>query len=128
MTSLSPSSQDYLEAILELSNKENEIRSIDIAQLMGVSRASVNKAVGILKDFGYITQQKYSYIELTDYGRKAASSIRERHDTLKTFLIEVLDVSEKTAEEDACKMEHAISSETFGKLKKYVKNTATAKK
>jgi Mn-dependent DtxR family transcriptional regulator len=127
MTLLSPSSQDYLEAILELSNKENIIRSIDIAQLMGVSRASVNKAIGILKDLGYITQQKYSHIELTDDGRKAASSIRERHDTLKTFLIEVLDVSEKTAEKDACKMEHAISNETFSKLKKYVKNT-TAKK
>jgi Mn-dependent DtxR family transcriptional regulator len=127
MTSLSPSSQDYLEAILKLSNKENIIRSIDIAQMLGVSRASVNKAVGILKDQGYVTQQKYSYIELTDYGRKTAVSIRERHDTLKTFLIEILNVGAQTAEEDACKMEHAISSETFNKLKKYVKNSALKK-
>ncbi|MEL7569866.1 MAG: metal-dependent transcriptional regulator, partial [Eubacteriaceae bacterium] len=68
MSTFSPSSQDYLEVILELSNKENEIRSIDIAQIMNVSRASVNKAVGVLKNLGYITQERYSSIVLTKSG------------------------------------------------------------
>jgi len=117
MNLLSPSSQDYLEAILQLSNKENEVRSVDIAQMLNVSRASVNKAMGILKNLGYIRQERYSCIILTEKGMKAASSVRDKHDTLKFFLINVLNVSEETAEEDACKIEHAISAETFEKLK-----------
>lgn len=122
MSTFSPSSQDYLEAILELSNKENKIRSIDIAQIMNVSRASVNKAVGILKNLGYITQERYSSIVLTSSGMQAALSVRERHDTLKYFLTSVLNVSDITAEEDACKMEHSISAETFDKLKQFLSN------
>lgn len=120
MSTFSPSSQDYLEAILELSNKESKIRSIDIAQIMNVSRASVNKAVGVLKNLGYITQERYSSIVLTNSGIKAALAVRERHDTLKYFLTNVLNVSEIAAEEDACKMEHSISAETFDKLKLFL--------
>jgi len=122
MSTFSPSSQDYLEAILELSNKENEIRSIDISQIMNVSRASVNKAVGVLKNLGYIKQERYSSIVLTDSGMQAALSVRERHDTLKRFFTNVLNVSANAAEIDACKMEHSISTETFEKLKLFLSN------
>ncbi len=120
----SASSQDYLEAILELSNERGQIRSIDLSGKLSVTRASVNRAVGVLRKLGYITQEKYSEILLTPEGRRAASSVIIRHKTLKTFLIEVLGVSEQTAEIDACKMEHSISLETLGKLRSFMNNRA----
>jgi Mn-dependent DtxR family transcriptional regulator len=123
MNKLSPSNQDYLEAILRLAKDKNEIRSVDIAQIMSVSRASVNKAIGVLKSLGYVKQERYCPIILTEKGIRAALAVRERHDTLKYFLTNVLNVSYVSAEEDACKMEHSISAETFEKLKLFLNKT-----
>lgn len=120
MGKLSASSQDYLEAILELSLQDDKVRSVDIAQKLNVSRASVNKAIGVLKQAGYIMQERYSDIYLTESGRRAALDVKERHIALKSFLVNSLGVSELTAEEDACKMEHSVSAETLEKLKSFM--------
>jgi len=118
----SASSQDYLEAILELSNERGQIRSIDLSSKLGVTRASVNRAIGVLKELGYVTQEKYSEILLTKEGRQAAEAVIIRHKTLKTFLIEVLGVTSEIAQVDACKMEHSISIETLEKLRSFMDN------
>ncbi len=116
------SSQDYLEAILMLSDKDGNVRSIDVANAEHVSRASVNKAIGVLKEKGFVTQQKYGAVSLTPEGRKVADSVNKRHNTLKSFLIDVLKVSSKTAEEDACRMEHVISLETLNNLEEFLQS------
>lgn len=113
---ISAASQDYLEALLELSEEEHSVRSIDVAKRIGVSRASVNKAIGVLKESGFVEQEKYSEITLTGEGIRAAKAVLKRHSTLKQFLTEVLHVSEEIAENDACRMEHVISLETLEKL------------
>lgn len=118
--SLSASKQDYLETILEFSSETGQARSIDIARTLGVSRASVNKSLGFLKDSGLIEHEHYGDIKLTDTGLRMAKAVRARHETLKRFLAEVLKVSPETAENDACRMEHAISPETASKLQDYL--------
>lgn len=117
---ISASSQDYLEALLVLSGNGGSVRSVDVAKRLNVSRASVNKAVGILKDLGLVNQERYGEIELTPEGKKAARAVHEKHNTLKYFLKEVLGVSEENAEIDACGMEHVISIETLEKLQDYL--------
>lgn len=115
------SSEDYLEAILLLSGKDGCVRSVDVARAKQVSRASVNKALGILKEKGLIRQQKYGTVSLTEEGVKVAGSVMQRHIALKGFLIEVLGVRPETAEKDACQMEHAISRETMNKLEEFMR-------
>lgn len=117
----SASSQDYLEAVLELFDEHGQIRSIDLSEKLGVTRASVNRAIGVLKELGYVTQEKYSEILLTEEGRNAAISVKIRHTTLKKFLVDVLGVSDQTAEIDACKMEHSVSLETLEKLREFMR-------
>lgn len=107
----------YLETIFLL-EKTGKIRSIDIAKNLNVSKPSVNKAVNNLKELGYITQETYSEIHMTEKGRKKAESIYQRHQLLTEFLIEVLHVSPLTAENDACKMEHILSEETLKQVAK----------
>lgn len=119
--SLSASKQDYLETILDFTMDAGQARSIDIARTLGVSRASVNKSLGVLKESGMIEHEHYGDVRLTEKGLKAARLVRSRHNTLKIFLIDVLSVSPKTAERDACRMEHAISRETTAKLEEYLK-------
>lgn len=118
---LTPSSEDYLETILELSDHGEAVRSVDIAGHLGVSKASVNKAMGILRDLGLIDQAHYGLIHLTDSGRLQAGDILQRHAMLKRFLIEILHISESIAEKDACRMEHVISSETRSKWLAYLR-------
>lgn len=118
--SVSASKQDYLETILDYSLETGEARSIDIARHLAVSRASVNKSLGVLKESGLIEHEFYGNVKLTEKGLKVAKQIRARHNTLKTFLSEVLGVNPETAETDACRMEHAISRETAAKLEEYV--------
>lgn len=113
---ISASSQDYLEAIYELAQKCRLVRSIDIANRLGVSRASVNRAIGVLKEMGLVTQERYSDIALTEKGLEEAAYVTRRHQVLKDFLLHVLGVSEEHAEKDACRMEHVITKETFQKL------------
>lgn len=116
----STSSQDYLEAILELSSEHVQIRSVDLSEKMAVTRASVNRAIGVLKSLGFINHEKYSDIVLTEEGRRAAIAVKVRHTTLKNFLQQVLGVGEEVAEIDACRMEHSVSLETLEKLRNFM--------
>lgn len=116
---LQESGQMYLETILILSKKSNSVRSIDISEYMSFSKPSVSRAVNLLKDGGYILISKEGYITLTALGREIAEKIYERHTILTKCLI-ALGVSEETAAEDACKIEHDISDETFSAIKRHV--------
>lgn len=115
---LGQSREDYLECLLML-EENGKIRSVDVAKKMNVSKPSVNKAMNVLKEYGYITQENYGDIHLTDNGRVLAESILNRHRTLRGFLLEVLHVDASQAEEDACKIEHVLSEETFRKLSEF---------
>lgn len=121
LDSLSASKQDYLETILDFSGESGLVRSIDIARTLEVSRASVNKSLGVLKECGLIEHEHYGDVKLTEKGLKVARQVRSRHNTLKQFLTDVLFVTPETAEIDACRMEHAISRETALKLEEYLK-------
>lgn len=113
------SREDYLETILLLMKKTGNVRSIDIANELGYSKPSISRAVGILKNSGYITVDDNGYIAFTGEGLRLAEAIYERHTTIKKFFIEVLGVSEQTAEQDACKIEHILSDESYEKLKNF---------
>ena len=121
MEKLTPSIQDYLKALLRLTKNDEPVHSADVAQTVGVSRASVSRAMGVLRDEGYITKENYGTILLTDLGRQAAYSVKKRHDLIQSFLTDVLGVGAGIAKVDACRMEHAISTETVGKLQKYLR-------
>ena len=116
--SLQESGEMYLESILVLS-KKGPVRSIDIVEYMNYSKPSVSRAVGILKDGGYITVDKNGYIELTQSGMEIALKIYQRHELLTELLI-MLGVDEKTASEDACKIEHHLSDASFEAIKIHV--------
>ena len=116
MSKLTPSKQDYLEAILDLSVQGAPVRSIDVANALGFSRASVSRAIGLLRAYGFLLQQPYGGITLTDLGRREAIKVRRRHDLLKYYLIHILLVPEEIAEEDACRMEHVVSSTTLEQI------------
>ena len=118
--SLLESGEMYLETILVLSQKKNAVRSIDVAEEMSFSKPSVSRAMGILKKGGYIEIDSLGHITLTDSGRAAAERIYERHRILSEILIR-LGVDEKTATEDACKMEHYISDTSFAAIKEHLK-------
>ncbi len=113
------SREDYLETILLLMKKTGNVRSIDIANELNYSKPSVSRAVGILKTNGYITVDSNGYIAFTGEGLRLAESIYERHTTIKKFFVDVLGVSEETAEQDACKIEHILSDESYEKLKNF---------
>ena len=114
------SGENYLETILILKEKQGIVRSIDIARALNFSKPSVSRAVGILKEDGYITVEVNGEIELTQKGREKSAGIYERHTLLTEFLQRVSGVSAKVAEEDACKMEHIISDETFQGIKRFM--------
>jgi len=116
--SVHESGEMYLEAILVLSKKNGFVRSIDVSEYLGYSKPSVSRAVGILKNGGYIQMDKDGSLLLTESGRDIAEKIFERHTVLSRLLIK-LGVSDETATEDACKMEHAISDESFEAIKRY---------
>lgn len=115
---LQESGEMYLETIYILSQKSSSVRSIDVGDYMGFSKPSVSRAVGILKKGGYVVMDKDGYLSLTDSGLEVARKIYERHTILTDFLVR-LGVDKNTAVEDACKMEHDISDETFGALKRH---------
>ena len=119
--SLHQSGEDYLEAILVLREKNGVVHSIDVAQHMGYSKPSVSRAVSLLKGEGYLTMEKDGRLELTETGVEVAREIYERHSFLKQWLIH-LGVSAEIAEEDACKIEHNISDETFRCLKRHAES------
>lgn len=118
---LQESGEMYLESIYVLSKAQGTVRSIDISEYMGYSKPSVSRAVNLLKNGGYIAMDKDNLITLTDSGLEIAKKIFDRHTLLANLLIR-LGVSEKTAAEDACKLEHSISDESFEAIRKYMEN------
>ena len=114
------SAENYLETILILKNKNGAVRSIDIANELGFSKPSVSVDMKNLRENGYIEVDSSGYITLLDSGRKIAEKIYERHTTLSKWLVS-LGVDAKTAAEDACRIEHIISSESFEAIKKIAK-------
>lgn len=116
---LNESSENYLEMILMLSKKLPVVRSVDIAENMGFKKSSVSVAMKHLREDDYITVTKPGFIYLTDKGREVAEMIYERHEFLTSWLIQ-LGVDENVAAEDACRMEHDISKESFEAIKKYI--------
>jgi len=117
--SIHESGEMYLEAILVLSQKNGFVRSIDVSEYLGYSKPSVSRAVGILKNANYIVVEKDGSLTLTESGKTIAEKIFERHTVLSKLLIK-LGVSEETATADACKLEHAISDESFEAIKRYM--------
>lgn len=117
---ISSSLQDYLEAILNLSRHLEQVRVTDIANELNLAKASVTQALGLLKEQKLILHERYGTVKLTDKGWKAAQAVKRRHEVLLEFLVEVLEVDPRTAEQDACQMEHAVSTETIEKLVGYM--------
>lgn len=120
--SIHESGEDYLETILILHKNTGFVRSIDIANELGYSKPSISRAVGILKSDGYITVEPNGQIVLTDSGMAKAEQVYERHLMLRKFLTDILGVSTENSEQDACRMEHILSDETYEKLKGFVEN------
>lgn len=117
---LKESGEMYLETIYVLSQKSSYVRSIDVCEEMGYSKPSVSRAVGLLKDGGYLTVGSEGALKLTPLGKEIAEKTYERHTVLSQLFIR-LGVSEDVATADACRMEHIISDETFTALKKHLK-------
>ena len=115
-TSLHASGEDYLEAVLVLQKEKGMVRSVDVARHMGDSKPSVCRAVATLRDGGFLTMDENHFLHLTDIGREVATTIYERHCFFTEQLIAV-GVDPRTAEADACQMEHVISTESFLRLK-----------
>ena len=114
------SEEDYLESILLISKQQEVVHRIDVARNLGVSGAAVNKAVKILLEKGYV-QEEGKHLQLTEQGKVYAVQVFEKHCLIKKFLLS-LGVSEQTAEEDACHMEHLLSEETVAAMRKNLKN------
>ena len=113
---LSASLEDYLEAILNLTNESSVARSKDIAKLLGVSRSSVTGALRVLKKKGLANYKPYDYVTLTKSGRIAAVEIANKHNILKSFFVNVLGVESDIAQQAACKAEHSLGTGIIEKL------------
>lgn len=117
---LSSNMEDYLEAISLAADENGRARITDIRDMLGVKTPSVTGAVNALAKEGYLTHEPYHGVELTAKGRRAAEDVKKRHAILSRFLTQVIGVSPKTADIDACKMEHTVSRETLEKLHDYL--------
>jgi len=113
------SGEMYLETILYLTKEKGSVRAIDVAEHMGYSKPSVSRAVGLLKNGGYIEVDSEGLLILTKYGKDIAEKIYERH-TMLTELFVRLGVDKETASDDACKIEHHLSDQTFTAIKSYI--------
>ena len=112
------SAENYLEAILVLGERQGNVRSIDVANELGFSKPSVSYAMKQFRENGLVIMDDNSYLHLTDAGRAIAERTYERHELLTRYFV-ALGISEHTAAEDACRIEHVISQETFSKLKEH---------
>lgn len=121
------SAEDYLETILLLSKQLPVVRSVDIATALGYKKSSVSVAMKNLRGKNHITVTKQGYIYLTDSGKKIADAVYERHEWFTNWLIS-LGVEEKIASEDACKIEHILSKESFEAIKKAIPDIQSSKK
>lgn len=124
-TPISPSLEDYLEAVLEVADDAGAARTTDVADRLGVSKASVNQAMGLLVDRGLIEREKYGPVYLTQSGDTRARAVLKRHRAIKTFLVSVLGVDEHIAEEDACQIEHVVSKDTMDGLIAFMERSNT---
>lgn len=122
MTVVTQSLEDYLETIYLLIKDTGSACVRDVAKSMGVKMPSVVKALHELKSLELVTQEPYAPIELTKKGESIAKSVLARHELLKSFLVS-LGVSPKTADEDACRMEHILSVETLEKIRRYIEKS-----
>ena len=116
------SGENYLEAVLILQKKQGMVRSIDLARHMGFSKPSISHAVGVLKNGGFLTVDEDGFLHLTAIGQEVAEKIYERHRFFTEQLV-AAGVDLETAEQEACRMEHAISEDSFQKLKEKVHGT-----
>ena len=116
---LQESGENYLETILRLEKEKGSVRSIDIANKLDFTKASVSRAMSILKREEYIVMESNGNIILTEKGRERAKGIYEKHRLIAQFLTDALEVNQETAEEDACRIEHIISEESFERIKQY---------
>ena len=121
MKELSKSIEDYIEAIYIVEQEKGEIKSIDIATKLGVSKPAVNKAMNELNNLNLIEKSNYSNIIMTEEGRKLAKKVYDKHILVYNFLLKI-GVNKETAEKDCCKIEHVISQETVNCLKKFLHN------
>ena len=112
----------YLETIYILSKQKPYVRSVDVGEYMGYSKPSVSRAMGLLKESGYVVADKNGFLTLTERGQKTASKIYERHTVLRDMLLR-LGVDEQTASKDACRIEHVISDTSFLAIRKHLKET-----
>ena len=120
---LTMANEDYLECMVRIEREDHEtegVRSVDIAQRLGVSKASVNKAVTALKAQGLVEQSHYGKVMLTDRGREIGSAVWYRHRLLRTFLTQELGVEFDRADAEACMMEHAMSEDTMSRWLAYL--------
>jgi len=122
---LSESMEDYLEAIIMLGGEN--VRSVDIANRLGVSRASVNKAVNFLINGDLVVKRPYGEISLTDAGRKVSQAVLSKHRVIKRFLVDVLKVEAEIAEKEACGIEHIICHDTAKKIEQLLEDILARK-
>ena len=114
---LQESGEMYLETILILTKNKSNVRSIDVVEYMGFSKPSVSRAIGLLRTGGYVNVDPDGYLSLTDVGREIAEKMYERHEFLSAFLTS-LGVPESIADEDACRIEHHLSDESFEAIRR----------
>ena len=122
---LSSNMEDYLEAIIVLKEKDGVARVKNISKLLNIKASSVTSALNTLSKEGLIVHERYGYVELTSSGKVTAERVLKRHNMFIKFLTEILSIDAKTAAEDACKMERAISPQTFKKLNKFIQFVET---
>ena len=118
---LQESGEMYLESIYVLSKEKDCVRSVDVGEYMGYSKPSVSRAIGLLREGGYVTVSPDGHLSLTEAGAEIAHKIYDRHTTISAFLIS-LGVDEETAGEDACRIEHDISDSSFEAIKRFTEN------
>ena len=122
---LHESAEMYLETIYQLSMEQHSVRSIDVAESLNYSRASVSRAVGLLKKDGYLEMDEDGFLSLTELGKSTAEKIYERHMIL-TAALKALGVDEESAAEDACRIEHVISDKSLAAIKAHMKQYGKA--
>lgn len=118
---ISPSMEDYLEAIYFLQQTNQDVRVTDLACKLNISKPSVNRAINNLKKKNFVEHENYGLLKLTESGLKTAKNIAMRHVTIRKFLCDLLGVKKEIAEVEACRLEHSMSNDTIKKLQNYLK-------